>query len=670
MAASLDYSPGPAEKPPMKTGASTWFGGLARVPFRGLRLGLVGRTIFWTIVLGVLMAGTISYFMYSAAVRTLVATQLRALDTATDRAAFSLNARIEFALRQTRLAYLMSADLSAPDAGLLAQGTPALSRATATLTALLATWPDFYQARIIGLADGGLELVRISREADGTILRAADGDLQQKGSRGYFQAIAQQRPGQLYVSPFDLNRERGAIEVPLRPTVRTGMLIANAAGQPQAMVVLNTELSNYFRAVATAIGSENLAFVTNASGDYLMAPDDTRTFAFEFGRHERLQEDVPELRAWFASDLDTFSGAVKMGETAYYASARRVHFDPTDPKRYAIIAALSPQVDLLTAVVHERNGVLLLASALIVCGVVFAIVMARAVAGPIARMTDAATQIAAGRRAIDLTAEKQQPDETGELARALDAMNREIGLREDQLVAQADELARSNRELGQFAYIASHDLQEPLRMVGSYLDLLKRRYNDKLDDDAREFIGYAVDGAQRMKQLINDLLGYSRAGNNPLKIEPVDTGIVVSGVVRMLRPMIEETGAEVTAEGLPKLDADAGQLERLFANLVENGLKYRAAAPPRIRISAERDRSGWRFAVSDNGIGIDPRFREKVFEIFKRLQSRTESSGTGIGLAVCKRVVERHGGTIFVEANPDGGSVFVFTIPDRKRTDV
>ena len=244
-------------------------------------------------------------------------------------------------------------------------------------------------------------------------------------------------------------------------------------------------------------------------------------------------------------------------------------------------------------------------------------------------------------------------------------MVREIAEREDKLVAQSRELTRSNQELAQFAYGASHDLQEPLRMVGSYLDLLKRRYEDKLDDEAQEFIAFAVDGAARMKRLINDLLGYSRAGNNPLHLESVDTRVVVDGVVRTLAGHIAEAGAAVHVGNLPTLRADAGQVERLFVNLIENGLKYRSEAPPHIRISARRVDRMWQFSVADNGIGIDPRFRDKVFEIFRRLHARDRFSGTGIGLAVCKMVVERHGGQIRVEPNPGGGSMFIFTLPEQ-----
>ena len=299
-------------------------------------------------------------------------------------------------------------------------------------------------------------------------------------------------------------------------------------------------------------------------------------------------------------------------------------------------------------------------------GIVTAAVFVRTLVTPLHRMTAAAVSLAAGSRDVDIASLAVRNDEIGDLARAVAVMVREISEREEKLTAQTAELTRSNQELAQFAYVASHDLQEPLRMVGSYLELLSRRYEGKLDNEAQEFIGFAVDGATRMKHLINDLLGYSRAGSNPLKLETVDIGEVLGPVLNTLALHIAETHADVEVGPMPKLTGDALQLGRVFQNLVENALKYRSAAPPRIRIAAEPASVGWRFSVTDNGIGIDPRFREQIFEIFKRLHGREHYSGTGIGLAVTKLVVERHGGRIWVEPAEGGGSIFLFTLPDAR----
>jgi PAS domain S-box-containing protein len=229
---------------------------------------------------------------------------------------------------------------------------------------------------------------------------------------------------------------------------------------------------------------------------------------------------------------------------------------------------------------------------------------------------------------------------------------------EEELAARTEELERSNAELEQFAYVASHDLQEPLRMVASYTQLLARRYRGKLDEDAEEFIGYAVDGVTRMQALINDLLAYSRVGTRGGAFEPVDTGAVLDRVLASLGPAMEDAGATVTH--------DPGQLGQLLQNLVGNAVKFRGEAPPRVHVSAERGEGEWTFSVADNGIGIDPEYAERIFVIFQRLHTRGEYPGTGIGLAICKKIVERHGGRIWFEPAPGGGTVFRFTLADRE----
>lgn len=234
---------------------------------------------------------------------------------------------------------------------------------------------------------------------------------------------------------------------------------------------------------------------------------------------------------------------------------------------------------------------------------------------------------------------------------------------EQELRQLAAELSRSNADLQQFAYIASHDLQEPLRMVASYTQLLARRYKGRLDGDADEFIGFAVDGATRMQALINDLLAYSRVGTRGKPFEPVDCGRVVAQACANLRLAIEESAAAVDAGPLPVVCGDATQLLQLFQNLIANGIKFRGAEPPRIAIAAERRAGDWLFAVCDNGIGVEPQYAERIFIIFQRLHTRADYPGTGIGLAVCKKIVERHGGTIWVEPAPGRGARFCFTIP-------
>ena len=224
------------------------------------------------------------------------------------------------------------------------------------------------------------------------------------------------------------------------------------------------------------------------------------------------------------------------------------------------------------------------------------------------------------------------------------------------------ELDRSNKELGQFAYVASHDLQEPLRMVSSYTQLLARRYQGKLDANADEFIAYAVDGANRMQRLINDLLAYSRVGTRGKEFEPTDCAAAFDLALANLQAATVENGAVVTRDPLPTLMADKLQIGQLFQNLIGNAVKYHGAEPPRVHVSAERKGDDWVFSVRDNGIGIDPQYAERIFVIFQRLHTREEYPGTGIGLAICKKIVERHGGRIWMESQLGSGTTFYFTI--------
>ncbi len=229
----------------------------------------------------------------------------------------------------------------------------------------------------------------------------------------------------------------------------------------------------------------------------------------------------------------------------------------------------------------------------------------------------------------------------------------------------ASALERSNRELEQFAYVASHDLQEPLRKVAGFSELLANRYRGKLDAKADGYIEYITDGAKRMSSLINDLLSYSRVMTRGKAFTPVDAGAVLRQVIGDLELMINEQKAVVTSDSLPTVVVDRGQFSQLMQNLVGNGIKYHGEEAPKVQVSAMRVESGWQFAVRDNGIGIAPEHFERIFMIFQRLHTRTEYAGSGIGLAICKKIVERHGGRIWVESEPGKGSTFFFTVPDK-----
>jgi signal transduction histidine kinase len=255
---------------------------------------------------------------------------------------------------------------------------------------------------------------------------------------------------------------------------------------------------------------------------------------------------------------------------------------------------------------------------------------------------------------------------TCELKKSNQRLEVEVGERERAEAAQAElakELARSNTELEQLAYVASHDLQEPLRMVSSYMQLLKKKYHGQLDAEAHEFIEFAVDGANRMQALINDLLAYSRVGMAAIRLQPAASAKALDAALSALRLAIAESGARIEQGDLPEVVGDVAQLTQLFQNLIANAIKFRGEKPLQIVVSAEPEDGFWRFSVQDNGIGIAPEYHERIFVMFQRLHRRSEYLGTGIGLAVCKKIVERHGGRIWVESDAGQGATFKFTLP-------
>ncbi len=282
-----------------------------------------------------------------------------------------------------------------------------------------------------------------------------------------------------------------------------------------------------------------------------------------------------------------------------------------------------------------------------ITGLLLSISVSRSITRGLNEINRAADKITKGDLSVRATIFSE--DEIGQIAEAINRMT--------------EQLIHSNKELSQFAYIASHDLQEPLRMVSSFLSRLEQQYSDKLDDKARQYIHFATDGAKRMRTMILDLLEYSSLGNTQYELEVIDTDTLVSDIIRLNKELIEENNAIITWDKLPAIRAAKTPMQQLFQNLIANGIKYqRPGSEPKIHISAKETDTHWQFSVKDNGIGIDPQFHEKIFIVFQRLHHKHEYSGTGIGLAICKKIVENHNGKIWIESALDQGSTFYFTI--------
>lgn len=257
-------------------------------------------------------------------------------------------------------------------------------------------------------------------------------------------------------------------------------------------------------------------------------------------------------------------------------------------------------------------------------------------------------------------------DKEHRLREKLQISNLELKRTKDVLEKTVHKLETSNADLEQFAYIASHDLQEPLRMVASFTQLLEKRYKNRLDDDANDYINFIVDGARRMKDLIDDLLTFSRLNTEKTELKETDMETILDSVLVTLKSSIEENDVKITRNTLPRVMADPSQIEQLFQNLLSNAIKFHGERPPEIRVDVENLEGEWKISVSDNGIGISPEHQKKIFKVFTRLHTREEYEGTGIGLSICKRIVERHGGRIWVDSEELKGSTFYFTIPQLK----
>ncbi|GLZ37346.1 sensor histidine kinase [Actinokineospora sp. NBRC 105648] len=325
--------------------------------------------------------------------------------------------------------------------------------------------------------------------------------------------------------------------------------------------------------------------------------------------------------------------------------------------------ALSSAANLLVVVCA------LIAAVLLVVFLLVTIALRAAVAGPLAQLARGVRRVADGDFEHELRV--SGPREVTELAGDVDSMRRrildEVSVQREvnaELDTRTEDLARSNAELEQFAYVASHDLQEPLRKVASFCQLLERRYKGQLDDRADQYIGFAVDGAKRMQVLINDLLAFSRVGRHVRDRGPVDCAELVAQATANLANAVEESGAVVeTGAGLPTVLGEAPLLTAVFQNLIGNAVKFRGEAAPVVRVEAERDGDNWLFSVSDNGIGIEPEFAERVFVIFQRLHGKDAYPGTGIGLAMCRKIIEYHGGRIWLATDTERGTRFRFTLP-------
>jgi signal transduction histidine kinase len=398
------------------------------------------------------------------------------------------------------------------------------------------------------------------------------------------------------------------------------------------------------------------------------AADDVRRLIGDMGgRVSHIEELARQWRSQYAEP--TIIGIRLSGPVispAQETDRGKVLFDQVRTEVDALQAEIGKLAESARTDLAHAAGVvlwLLIGMGVLLVAVIggLSLLLHRLLVTPLAQLAEQVRQVASGdfQREIDA----HGPLETVMLGEDVNAMRRRIVQELATLDAASAELQRSNSELEQFAYVASHDLQEPLRKVASFCQLLQRRYGGQLDERADQYIQFAVDGAKRMQGLINDLLAFSRVGRITRERTMVDLGEVVSQVVDSFSERIDETKAVVVAGQLPSVRGEATLLSAVFQNLISNALKFKGAADPVVTIEAERDGEMWKFSVHDNGIGIEPEYADRIFVIFQRLHPKDAYPGTGIGLAMCRKIVEYHGGTIWLKTDADAGTTFEFTLP-------
>jgi signal transduction histidine kinase len=495
------------------------------------------------------------------------------------------------------------------------------------------------------LEEGHFLELAIIRAQDGLIVVSSDESLEGKYRES--EPFFVEGKARTYVGKVSYSLSEGGAVMDISTPIHDeqGDVIAVLAGHADLAEIAE------IRRAATGVSSSEDAYLINTSRFFVTEPRFGEGFALKKAIHTEGAEACLE-RGDGMGLYDDYRGVPVLATYRWL------------PERELCILTELDQAEAFAPIVALRNATIAAGVVMVLIAASLGVIFTRTITGPVLQLVKATEEIGAGN--LDYRIDVSGRDEIGQLGAAFNQMTRKRKQAEDRLKQTMADLERSNKELEQFAYVASHDLQEPLRMVSSYTQLLARRYQDQLDQDAHDFITYAVEGAERMQRLINDLLAYSRLATRGKPFGKTDCQRALQETLANLRTAIDETKATVTHDPLPTVFADESQLIQVFQNVVSNAIKFHGQAPPVIQIGAERKNDEWVFSVRDNGIGIDPQYHERIFVIFQRLHSGDEYPGTGIGLALCKRIVERHGGRIWVESDLGEGATFCFTIPDRE----
>jgi len=620
-------------------------------------------SVRWATATAILTAATtmlVTATTQESAARNLEPVEISRLDSHVELLAAGVQDDVRVALGD--VAFFAKSSSVVELAGSLAAGLdshgdavqPQLRRLQNDLIAAVEARPNYLQLRFLDV--DGRELVRVDRDSQsGEAVVVDDAQLQNKGTRQYFLRARAAPAGAIYVSPIELNQEHGEIERPVVPVLRAATRVDAASGEPTGVVVLNVDMRPSFEKLRRGAFAHGDVYALNSNGEFLVHPDRSKEFAHELH---------PQRAPVTAKALEAFKSAPSVARDVAYEEigerrfAARATATLADHTEITVIESV-PYDAVLARAAAVRRWSWLVGLALAVIAAIGAAAMARSMARPIEDLTAAI-------QAFPRTSPKPLPtaknDEIGVLARAFEALASDVTAKRIELERRGVELERSNADLEQFAYVASHDLQEPLRMVSCYTELLSERLAGDTDEKTKSYMSTVIKGACRMRDQIHGLLEYSRVGSSEAPMERVNLSNALDTVLFEFQTTIQDSGAVIERGELPVVNGVSSQLVAVFRNLIGNALKYRSEAAPRIRVDAERAGEYWRIRVRDNGIGIEPRYKDRVFRMFSRLHSRSKYEGHGIGLAVTKRIVERHGGAIAFESAPGAGATFLFTL--------
>jgi signal transduction histidine kinase len=551
-----------------------------------------------------------------------------------------------------------------------------LNRLAGIFSGLLNANSQNVQLRLIRAT--GHEMLRVDRSGlNNTIRVVPEVELQDKSESQYFIDAAAMAAGHIYLSDIELNREFGQIAMPLLPVIRAATPLYMPDGSLFGIVVINQSLQSSFNELQNIVEDRHDFYVANGKGEYLLHPNPSRSFRFEYGESSKIQHDFPVAEKLLNNPLSTvLNGIDQFGNRKRVFSLRTISYNPDDVSDRIIIASSSGYQKALAIKERLFNKIYLVLIFAALIALLLAVYVSRRIAAPIVAM-DKALKF----RGLQATSEDLPIDdgsEIGDLAKSFDKLLGELSRRQAMLereikgrkVAQQDlqfnnqKLATINQEMQQFAYIASHDLQEPLRTVRSFVDLFEENYSSQLDERAHTFMAFMQESTGRMSELVYGLLDYSRLATETLVTE-VNCQELVTMVCDDLALQISDAGASIRYADLPVIHGRNTELRLLFQNLISNALKFsRPGIPPEVVISVQKLDDSWEFRVQDNGIGISAEHFQRVFLIFQRLHDRDAYSGTGIGLAHCKKIVELHDGSIWLESTLGEGSIFIFTLRD------